>query len=101
MTEKEKILTRIREALTLPAPRPGQEHTTEHAVAAANGSGSVSHWLPAVGPTFEDRLALFRKNAVDLKAEFHLAESLEDACTILVGIRDAEPWKKVGTHGGA
>jgi len=102
VTEKEKILARIREALTLPAPRPGQEHANEHrAMAAANGSGSVSRWLPAVGPAFEDRLALFRKNAVDLKAEFHLAESLEDACRILLGIREAESWSKVGTHGGA
>ncbi len=100
MTEKEKILTRIREALTLPAPRPGHEHTDDHGKAASNGSGSVSRWLPAVGATFEERLTLFRKNAADLKAEFHLAESLDDACRILVGIRDADAWKKVGAHGG-
>jgi len=100
MTEKEKILTRIREALTLPAPRPGQAHPNADGFGAVSANGSVSRWLPAVGHSFEERLALFSKNAADLKAEFHLAEGIEEACRILTVIRDIEGWKKVGAHSG-
>src|SRR5438270_4791191 len=104
MTEKDKILARIREALTLPAPHPGHAHANGHAVRPAtlvNRTSTASRWLPEVGPAFEDRLALFTKNAADLKADFHIADSSEEAFVILAGIRDAEGWKKVGSHSGA
>lgn len=104
MTEKEKILARIREALTIPAPLPGHAHANDRAVLSRNPlvrNSTPSHWLPEVGPAFEDRLALFAKNATELKAEFHLVESSEQATGILTNLRDAEGWKKIGTHDGA
>jgi L-lactate dehydrogenase complex protein LldG len=103
VTEKEKILARIREALTLPAPIPGHAHANGRSVLPAGlltHNSTPSRWLPEVGSAFEDRLALFRKNVADLKAEFHFVESADQAVGVLTNFRDAEGWKKVGTHGG-
>jgi L-lactate dehydrogenase complex protein LldG len=101
VTEKEKILARIREALTLPAPLPGHAHANEHTATLLTRNSTPSRWLPQVGPTFEDRLALFGKNAADLKADFHCTESSEQAIRVLTSLRDAEGWKKIGAHSGA
>ncbi len=57
-------------------------------------------WLPKVGENFEDRLALFREKARDLKADFHLLNSREELAGLLLGLRDAEAWKQIGMHGG-
>jgi L-lactate dehydrogenase complex protein LldG len=53
-----------------------------------------------VGATFEERLSLFRKNATDLKAAFHLVSDLEELGTLLAKLSDGEAWKKVGAHRG-
>ncbi|HWI58475.1 MAG TPA: lactate utilization protein [Bacillota bacterium] len=101
MSEREKILGRIREALRVPAPAPGAAHPG--AAPVHNGAPPSAHarqWLPAVGASPEERLALFRKNATDLKADFHLVNSREELATALLSLRDAEKWKKVGAHGG-
>jgi len=53
-----------------------------------------------VGETFEERLALFRKHAADLKAAFHLVNNLEELSKPLLELRDTERWKRIGAHGG-
>jgi L-lactate dehydrogenase complex protein LldG len=98
MTERDNILTRIREALQVPAPQPGHEHAG--AVAKAIFPDQARQWLPPVGETFDDRLALFRKNASDLKAEFHVVNSRVELSDHLRRLCEAEGWKKLGTHGG-
>jgi len=98
MTERDHILARIREASRVPASLPGQGgagHTAE-----VFSSGKARQWLPAVGESFEDRLALFRKNAADLKATFCLVNSRVELSAELRRRRDAEGWKKLGMHGG-
>src|SRR5205085_1452559 len=57
-------------------------------------------WLPPVGETFDERLELFQKNAADLKAEFHLVKSWEEAFGVLAGLRDQNGWQKVAAHQG-
>jgi len=99
VSEKDNILGRIREALTIPAPRPDHGHAPT-ANLQANGHSTPSRWLPLVGQSFEQRLALFRKNAADLKAEFHLATAPEQMAALLGQIRDAEGWTKIGWHDG-
>jgi L-lactate dehydrogenase complex protein LldG len=102
MSEKENILARIREALRETAPLPGHSHT--HGVPPLGGSVSglkgPQQWLPSVGPTFQDQLSLFQKNALELKADFHLLNSTEDLSIHLARLRDTEDWKKIGTHKG-
>ena len=78
MSERENILGRIREALRAQAPVPGAAHDHSghpaHAVSEAEAAKHISEWLPAVGDTFDQQVELFRTNALDLKAEFHLLE---------------------------
>jgi len=99
MSEKENILARVREALRVPAPWPG------HSPAPSNRTGgppsdNARQWLPSVRPSFDDQVALFRKNAGDLKAEFFLLEGVDELPAKLAQLRETEGWKKIGTHDG-
>ncbi len=110
MTEKDKILARIREALTVHAPFLGAH---EPATAASGAVGtprptppelaqhsSPRSWLPLVGESFESQLALFQKNSADLKSTFHLINNRDDFTKSLLDLRESEGWKKIGTHSG-
>ncbi|MEY4918091.1 MAG: hypothetical protein RL616_2004, partial [Verrucomicrobiota bacterium] len=75
MTEREKILGRIREALKMEAPAPGV-----HGHAPATSTVSTPRkWLPLVGQTVDEQLALFAKNSAELKTDFQLLNSAEEA----------------------
>ena len=103
MSEREKILTRVRDALRIPAPRPGQ-----HGGAALDQREDASHhampdytdWLPMVGEDFESRAGLFARNAVDLKAEFHLLENESELPTRFQQLAHENAWKQVAAHRG-
>ncbi len=101
MNEREKILGRIREALTVAAPMPG-EHQGAVGVPTHNGppSGHAREWLPAVGSSFNERLALFQKNATALKADFKFLDNRDQLAGALIAMRDLENWKKIGSHTG-
>ena len=99
MNERENILGRIREALRVPAPVPGaHDHQPAHPVSEREAAVHIPEWLPSVGVTFEERLALFQKNAAELKAQFILVETPEQLAAKLREIAAAEGWKKVATH---
>jgi L-lactate dehydrogenase complex protein LldG len=101
MTERENILGRIREALTVAAPMPGtHDGEGKHAPAGTPPSAHASEWLPAVGPTFDEQVALFRTNAIALKADFHFVNSREELAKLLLAMRDREGWKRVASHAG-
>src|SRR5258708_7421591 len=93
-------MARVREALTVQSPMPGHELGGAHPPSRLPPAGTARQWLPLVGETFDDLLALFQKNCVELKAGFHLANSRQELSTLLLGLRDAEGWKKVALHGG-
>ena len=99
MPEQEKILARIQEALKVRAPSPG--HGPVH---PRPGPGPPSKnaraWLPAVGESFAERIALFQRNTLELKAEFHLVENRDQLSNSLLKLRDAEGWKRVASHAG-
>lgn len=100
MTERDKIFARIREALTVTAPVPGHHGAAHASPPGAAPAAHAREWLPPVGDSFEDQLARFRANAADLKAAFHFCGSRDEAIKLLLGLRDAEGWKKVGSHAG-
>jgi L-lactate dehydrogenase complex protein LldG len=100
MSEREKILGRIREALKVPAPAPGHEHEGASLRPQAAVGKDPRQWLPSVGASFEERLALFRKHATELKAEFSLLNSPEELRAALLALRDMGGWKRVGAHVG-
>jgi L-lactate dehydrogenase complex protein LldG len=94
LSEREKILGRVREALKSPAPAPGAHGHTPT-------SGLVStprQWLPIVGKTFDEQLALFAKNSAELKTDFQLFNSVDEARQAIVRLRDAEKWQRVAGH---
>ena len=99
-SEGENVLGRIREALRNPAPLPGSHHEPLTGAQPRLADLPVRQWLPKVGDAPEERLAAFRKNAQDLKAEFHLLNSQAELAGLLLGLRDTEGWKKIGIHTG-
>jgi L-lactate dehydrogenase complex protein LldG len=102
MTEREKILGRIREALTIAAPHPGTHGGHEPAVQFdGRPVQAAQQWLPDGGGNFAEHIGRFRAASADLKTDFHLLESREEAHAALARIRDAEGWKKIATHAGA
>jgi L-lactate dehydrogenase complex protein LldG len=100
MNEREKILGRIREALKTMAPLPGHHHPEATVTAAASASNIPRSWLPKVGERFEDQLALFARNAAELKADFRLLDSAEEAALTLLNLGKTAGWKKVACHPG-
>ena len=98
MTEREKMLERIREALKTKAPQPA---TPDQLAELPQPPGvGARRWLPAVGESFKDWVQLFAKSATDLKAEFLLVSSSEEMRQALLQLRDAEGWKRVASHSG-
>ena len=101
MTEREKILGRIREALTVEAPMPGHhDHAKAHATAGPPPSSRAGEWLPPAGNSFDEQIACFRENALALKADFYVVNNRDELAKLLVELRDTEGWKKIATHGG-
>jgi L-lactate dehydrogenase complex protein LldG len=106
VTEREKILARVREALKTPAPRPGShESNAGVSPAKANAAGTAAlhparQWLPKVSDSFEEQLALFAKNAAELKADFQLFASRDELKIALATISAAENWNRIASHRG-
>jgi len=99
MNERENIFARIREALTVEAHASAQH---DHAHKPAGLPTTVDHRrvLPAVGESFEARLALFAKNAAELKATFRVVKDLAELTAQLRELGEAEGWKRTATHKG-
>ena len=100
--EREKILRRIREALTVPAPYPGthgdQPHNGDNISHPDLPNGEISHWLPPVGSGFDAQAELFARNSVQLKSSFHLLADQTAATQKLAEIARAESWQRVASH---
>jgi L-lactate dehydrogenase complex protein LldG len=90
--KREDILGRIREALRVPALRP------HGAPSAPSGPVQQRAWLPAVPPDAEGRLALFEKNCIQLKTDFHLLAGVEDVAKALINLRDTHQWREAAAH---
>jgi L-lactate dehydrogenase complex protein LldG len=100
MNEKEKILGRIREALTLAAPIPGPHDKEARPSTTGHPIQNARRWLPAVGATSEQHIALFRTNALELKADFYLLNDLEELKSRLRELSRAENWNRIASHNG-
>lgn len=99
MTERENILCRIREALTLPANHPGKRRGESLSVVSEERAAKrIAEVLPKVGSGQVDLLAQFAKNSADLKTDFRLVNSAEEIIGQLFEL--ASVWKKIATHHG-
>jgi L-lactate dehydrogenase complex protein LldG len=100
LSERGKILARVREALHEPAPVPGAHGSAPASAPAQPSAAGARQWLPAVSASIEEQFALFAKNAAGLKADFHLLVSRDDLKAALAKISAAENWKRIATHAG-
>lgn len=102
MDEREKILGRIREALRVTAPPPGHQAPVAGAAQHRDGPPSehAREWLPAVGSSAEEQLSLFRRMAMDLKAEVVIVKGEPELGQTIQSLAAIEGWKKIGIHSG-
>jgi L-lactate dehydrogenase complex protein LldG len=100
MSEQDNILARIREALTVPAPAPGSHGAESGMSKGVPTPADFARVLPAVGSSFEERSALFQKNALELKADYQVLRSPSELPARLTALATAEGWKKVAMHRG-
>ena len=98
MSGKAQILTRIREALRDLAPVPG--HHGEGALHHGEPPKDFGGWLPQVGDSLDEQIALFAKNSEDLKTEFHVLGSAAELPARLAAFGAENGWKRVATHRG-
>jgi L-lactate dehydrogenase complex protein LldG len=100
MSDREAILSRIRDALRTPAPRPGA-HDHPPLSSARQAAGLAREHLPPVGATPEDRVTLFARNSEELRTQFHIASDEAAARAFLTKLAAEENWQRVATHDGA
>ena len=100
MSERERILGRIREALRVPAPVPGGREGDHGQVTEAEAAQHISEWLPEVPDAFEERVELFRTNALELRAEFHLFRDFQELEIHLRQCATEAHWQKIASHSG-
>ncbi|BCM89272.1 putative protein [Abditibacteriota bacterium] len=107
-SNREGILSAIRRALAVPAPRPGhhegeaktQQEPKFHSTLPIMGQEPVSSWLPPVGASWDDWRDLFAANSVDLKTEFIVCADEADLNAHLKRLAEQNGWKKVALHHG-
>lgn len=95
------ILRRIKQALLVPAPKPGAHDAPQvknQLPVINSGDGSNQQWLPPVGKDWEQWMEQFRANAENLRADFRLCENSEAVQKQLLEIRDENKWRKIATH---
>ena len=90
MSERENILTRVREALSRKTQGQGGSPTV----------ADLRRVLPTVEATPAGQLALFQKNAAELRADFHLVPDWESLKLHLRSLCETEGWRKVAAHKG-
>ncbi len=98
MSDREKILTRIREALTVAAPVPGAHDHRAVPATEPEAAAHIAEWLPHVGGTSGEQIELFRANSTDLKTDFRLLSSEAEFAGELRKLASDEGWTKVATH---
>jgi len=100
MSERENIMSRIHAALHVKAPRPDRHGPVAHVFPAKASPHSIQQWLPQGGETFVEQAECFRIRSAELKTNFQLAVSEDEAHTRLAQMADSENWKCVATHHG-
>jgi L-lactate dehydrogenase complex protein LldG len=113
MNARERILARIREALTVPAPKPGSHghvhvHGSHPPHAGSQDAQPIGFrsrpvhearaWLPQGGSTPAEHLARFAAASSELKTDFRCVDSEAEAHAALRRIADDEGWRRVASH---
>ena len=101
---KEQLLSKVRRALQVPAPVrhvPAPAPTTEkYARGLPMARQEPRAWLPPMGETWDDQIALFATQCADLKAEFRLCLDEADLHTQLANLTAECGWTQIAAHPG-
>ena len=102
MSEREKILGRIREALRIRAPKPGSHvgHAEEPPHPTRIAATHARQWLPAVPEDAEGQIRLFATHSEDLKTEFLRVTDVDALAPALQSLATRLGWKRVASHKG-
>jgi L-lactate dehydrogenase complex protein LldG len=95
--DREAILGRVREALRIPAPL---KHPAERSAGGEPTTAHFREWLPPVGPSLDEKLALFTKLSESLRSELIMCADLPQAATAVANLASADSWKTIATHRG-
>ncbi len=102
---RDRILSRVREALAVPAVRPGPAmEPIGHEQAAATpglpvlGQDSRQPFLPPVGGSFDEQLVVFKELSERLKTELVSVASLEEAKRLIEHMAKENRWKQIAHH---
>ncbi len=99
MTDREKILARVREALKASAPLPGHHgHDPAEAQFSGPQRDAFQQWLPEAGDSEKDYFESFATASEELKIDFQTAPKLSTLITRLKKAAKADGWKKVAAH---
>jgi L-lactate dehydrogenase complex protein LldG len=95
--DREAILGRVREALRVPAPL---KHPAERSAGGEPTTAHFREWLPPVGPSQDEKLALFTKLSESLRSELILCADLPQAAAAVANLSNAGRWKTLAMHRG-
>lgn len=95
--DRTAILDRIREALREPAPR---HHEKPESPPPPGVTAPFREWLPTVGASDAERVAVFARLSEMLKTEFVDCSDLEMAARHLNRLAQEHGWKRVAIHRG-
>lgn len=95
--DREAVLGRIREALQTPAPL---KHPAERSAGGEPTTAHFREWLPPVGPSQDEKFALFAKLSESLRSELVVCADLEQAAAAVAALCEAGAWKTIALHRG-
>jgi L-lactate dehydrogenase complex protein LldG len=96
--DRAQILARVTEALRVPAPR---HHEAPSKPATHTVTAPFREWLPPVGASLEEQVALFAKQSEVLRTEFRECASPEAAAQHLAALAQEHGWQRLALHAGA
>jgi L-lactate dehydrogenase complex protein LldG len=91
------VLARIAEALREPAPL---HHQAPEKSAPAGVTAPFREWLPPVGKTRKEQVALFAKQSEALRTEFLDCPSVAGAAKHIATLAAQGQWKTIALHAG-
>jgi L-lactate dehydrogenase complex protein LldG len=95
--DRDAILARVAEALREQAPR---YHEAPRTAAPKGVTAPFREWLPPVGQTSKEQIALFAKQSETLQTEFCECASLAAAAKHIAALAKKFDWKKIALHAG-
>jgi len=96
--DRNAILGRVREALREKAPL---KHPAERSAGGEPTTAHFREWLPPVGPSNDEKFALFARLSEQLRSELIPCSDLAAAAAGVTSLAESLSWKTLALHKGA